>query len=304
MARKSLHSGRRHQGFFETLSTLTGTTTRDRPDSRLPIAEPEPIDQTRVATALENSPASCRGTSSRPGGARRAARPSSGHLPTVDGSSRTRVRYRGQSFLGGKTNTTVYRVNVNLPIYQGGFTNSRVREARSRMLESEELLRTREWGVTRDTHNLLRSVATDVVRVGARIRAIRSAESALEATQTGYEVGTRNVVDVLQAQQRLYLSQFDYADSRYRYVNDLLILKQTAGTIAEEDVVRLNSYADPNNPVMRIDKISPYQTDDQNPAEGTATNGGGDPRPLRCEPPGAAQKSRSEIVERACPRID
>jgi len=265
--------------FFETLSTLTGTsyTEIDRLSTNLPIAEPDPMDQDQwVTTALANNPAvaAAREQVKAARGDLRARQ--SGHLPTVDGVvTYTEFDTAGQSFLGGKTNTTVYRVNVNLPVYQGGFTSSRVREARSRLLESEELLRTREWGVTRDTHNLLRAVATDVIRVGARIRAIRSAESALEATQTGYEVGTRNVVDVLQAQQRLYASQFDYADSRYRYVNDLLILLQTAGTIAESDVSRLNAYGDPNNPVVRIDQISPYTTDGTSTSEATpVTNGG------------------------------
>ena len=104
----------------------------------------------------------------------------------------------------------------------------------------------------RDTRNLFRAVATDVVRVQARIRAIKSAESALEATQTGYEVGTRNIVDVLQAQQRLFQSQFDYADSRYNYVLDMLQLKLSAGSLTEDDIRDLSAYTDPANPVVRI----------------------------------------------------
>jgi len=124
------------------------------------------------------------------------------------------------------------------------------------LLQSGEVLRNNEWVVSRDTRNLLRTVTTDVIRVRARIKAIKSAESALEATQTGYEVGTRNIVDVLQAQQRLYSSQFDYADSRYNYVRDLMLLKQSAGTLAPDDVGRLNTYIDPQQPVRRLNAIS------------------------------------------------
>jgi outer membrane protein len=145
---------------------------------------------------------------------------------------------------------------MQLPIYQGGFTSSKVREARARLLQSSELLRNNEWTVSRDTRNLLRAVTTDVIRVQARIKAIKSGESALEATQTGYEVGTRNIVDVLQAQQRLFLSQFDYADSRYNFVRDLLLLKQSAGTLTGDDVATLNSYTDPQLPVRRITTIT------------------------------------------------
>jgi len=113
--------------------------------------------------------------------------------------------------------------------------------------------------VARDTRNLFRAVATDVVRVKARLKAIQSAESALEATETGYEVGTRNIVDVLQAQQRLYGSQFDYADSRYNYVINLLTLKQSAGTLNQQDLEELNTFMDPNDPVTRINSAALQQ---------------------------------------------
>ena len=109
--------------------------------------------------------------------------------------------------------------------------------------------------VSRDTRNLFRRVATNVVRVRARLRAIDSAESALEATETGYEVGTRNIVDVLQVQNRLYESQFDYADSRYNYVRSLFLLKQQAGVLNEADLRELNTYADPNIPVRRLTSL-------------------------------------------------
>jgi outer membrane protein len=109
--------------------------------------------------------------------------------------------------------------------------------------------------VSRDTRNLFRAVATDVVRVRARQKAIESSKSALDATQTGYEVGTRNIVDVLDAQNRLYASEFDYADSRYNYIIDLMRLRQTAGTLAGDDVEELNVYADPNDPVTRLNSL-------------------------------------------------
>ena len=186
-----------------------------------------------------------------------------GHLPTVDAIAsynedvnHVRQFAGGQGFLGDESNTRVYGLQLQLPIYQGGFTQSKVREARARLLQSGELLRNNEWTVSRDIRNLLRAVTTDVIRVQARIKSIKSSESALEATQTGYEVGTRNIVDVLQAQQRLYLSQFDYADSRYNYVRDLMLLRQTAGMLNAADVATLNAYADPQQPVRRLNTVT------------------------------------------------
>jgi outer membrane protein len=249
--------------FFETLRTLTGSSYSeiDRLGANLPIVNPEPIDPDHWIELARTQNLTLLSAREQAEAAQRDLRArQSGHLPVIDVSATyNHFVTGGRSFLGGKTDTTTYRAQISLPLYQGGFTQSRVREARSRLLEAEELLRQREWSVRRDTANLLRAVSTDVVRVASRIRAIRSSESALEATQTGYEVGTRNVVDVLLAQQRLYASQFDYADSRYRYVLDLMLLKQTAGVLAAPDLEALNNYANAAQPVTRIDQLSGYR---------------------------------------------
>ena len=69
-----------------------------------------------------------------------------------------------------------------------------------------------------------------------------STSSALNATQAGYEVGTRNIVDVLQAQRALYSSIRDYANSRYDYVVNFLALKQAAGTLNPQDIYDINKW--------------------------------------------------------------
>ena len=159
----------------------------------------------------------------------------------------------GQNFFGtDTTEQTIYGLQLTVPLYTGGLTRSRVRQANATADRAKELLLSQQLNVTRDTRNLYKSVTTDVIRVRARLKAIRSAQSALEATQTGYEVGTRNIVDVLQAQQRLYSSQFDYADSRYNYVLNLMRLKQVVGTLNEQDLNELNTFMDSGNPVQRV----------------------------------------------------
>ena len=159
----------------------------------------------------------------------------------------------GQNFFGtDTTEQTIYGLQLTVPLYTGGLTRSRVRQANATADRAKELLLSQQLNVTQDTRNLYKSVTTDVIRVRARLKAIRSAQSALEATQTGYEVGTRNIVDVLQAQQRLYSSQFDYADSRYNYVLNLMRLKQVVGTLNEQDLNELNTFMDSGNPVQRV----------------------------------------------------
>lgn len=249
-----------HEIFFETLRTLTGINHEElsRLSSTLPIVDPSPGNEEEwVSSALAGNlniaaaDAQLR-AAERTLMARRAA-----HLPTINGVvNHSHFATGGQSFLGNKIDTTTYALELQLPLYLGGFTQSRQREAGALAEQARELLQDQRLTVSRDTRNLFRSVATDVVRVRARLKAIKSSQSALEATQTGYEVGTRNIVDVLQAQQRLYAAQFEYADSRYSYVNNLMRLKQTAGTLIVDDLRELNAFTDAKNPVRRLTLLS------------------------------------------------
>ena len=241
--------------FFEILSTLTGVhyESLDRIAESLPIINPEPRnEQSWVETALDANHLVRAAQEQLEAANRTLAARRAGHLPTLEGTvTRGHFVTGGLAFLGGKTDTTSYALSLNLPIYQGGFTRAKAKEARHLAEQARQQLLNQRLTITRDTRNLFQAVATDVVRVAARLKAIASSQSALEATETGYEVGTRNIVDVLQAQQRLYSSQFDYADSRYNYVIDLMALKQVAGVLADADLNELNQFADPADPVAR-----------------------------------------------------
>ena len=249
-----------HEIFFETLRTLTGINHEalSRIAATLPIIDPDPRNEEEwVSAALASNlniaaaDAQLR-SAEKTLQARRAA-----HLPTINGVvNHSHFATGGQSFLGNKIDTTTYALELQLPLYLGGFNNSRRREAGALAEQARELLLDQRLTVSRDTRNLFRSVATDVVRVKARLKAIKSSQSALEATQTGYEVGTRNIVDVLQAQQRLYAAQFEYADSRYSYVNNLMRLKQAAGSLIVDDLQELNGFTDPNDQVRRLTLLS------------------------------------------------
>ena len=79
-------------------------------------------------------------------------------------------------------------------------------------------------------------------RVEAGCQVILSSESALKATQSGYEVGTRNITDVLNAQQQLYSSIGSYLNTRYEFIINTLKLKQAAGTLSQTDLEELNQW--------------------------------------------------------------
>ncbi|MDR0779549.1 MAG: TolC family outer membrane protein [Pseudomonadales bacterium] len=133
-------------------------------------------------------------------------------------------------------------VNLTVPIFAGGLNSARLRQAYYTRDASEEALLKSQRDSTQSVHNAFRSVETDVRAVAARAQAIVSAQSALDATQVGAEVGTRNVVDVVLAQRSLFQAKRDHANARYNYAIDNLTLKQAAGMLSPQDVIDLNAW--------------------------------------------------------------
>ena len=89
------------------------------------------------------------------------------------------------------------------------------------------------------------TVLSDVSRIAARKQSIISSKSSVDATQAGYEVGTRNVVDVLNAQNTLFRAERDYANSRYDYILNLMRLNENAGLLSPADILKLDAFLVP-----------------------------------------------------------
>ncbi|AMA47355.1 TolC family outer membrane protein [Pseudomonas monteilii] len=180
-----------------------------------------------------------------------------GHAPTVDAVARYQkgdndnLGFSNPSPLpgvtyGGDVEQTSIGLQVNIPIYSGGLTSSQVREAYQRLVQAEQQREGQRRQVVENTRNLHRAVNTDVEQVKARKQSIISNQSAVEATEIGYQVGTRNIVDVLDAQRQLYASVRDYNNSRYDYILDNLRLKQAAGTLSPRDLQELSGFLKPD----------------------------------------------------------
>ncbi len=134
------------------------------------------------------------------------------------------------------------QVRLDVPIYSGGRISANRRRSAQEYIAAREnrinLLRT----TVTEARSLHMTVMSDVARVAARKQSIRSSQSALDATEAGYDVGTRNIVDVLNAQNLVYSAQRDYANSRYDFIVNSLRLKENAGTLSPDDVARLDSF--------------------------------------------------------------
>ena len=179
------------------------------------------------------------------------------HLPTVRGqaslvdtSSDTSTDIKkgalaatnphGQTFTDLQGNS--FNIVLEVPLWTGGAISSQRRQAYEQYLAASETHTSVMRNTIQFTRSLHLAVTTDVARVKARKQAIVSAQSALDATTAGYEVGTRNVVDVLNAQRILYGAIRDYANTRYDYVVRLLRLRRQAGLLSPEDVAALNKW--------------------------------------------------------------
>ena len=127
-------------------------------------------------------------------------------------------------------------LQFNLPLFTGGTTSSRVREAVYLHRASLEQLQRVSRETERQTRDAYLGVLSEISRVNALAQAVESSRTALEATQAGFEVGTRTIVDVLNSQRSLYIAITNYYQSRYTYIGNVLRLKLAAGTLQIQDL--------------------------------------------------------------------
>ncbi len=179
-----------------------------------------------------------------------------GHYPTVGlSASLSNTNSKGSSFLQPQPDGSVelrefpdserdansISLNVNVPIFTGGRTSSLTRQARLRYRASMENLDQTTFSTVRNIRNALHNVEAGWSSVQARQLAVVSAKSAEEATAAGFEVGTRNIVEVLNSQRTLYQAQRDYSSAKHDYLLNILRLKRAAGVLEQADIEQINS---------------------------------------------------------------
>lgn len=246
---------------FERLLRLTGQSFVEisslSPD--FPIDYPEPSDESAwVETALLQNYSLIAAREAVRSSERNLRAAKAAYLPTIDAiityteSTTTSGGDVSAIIFGSKTNNRTAALQLNVPVFTGGLTTSRVREAGYNLQQAQKNYDFTQRTVVENTRNFFSAINTDVARVRARLRGIESSQSALDATQTGYEVGTRNIVDVLLAQRSLYLAQFQYASARYQYIRDTLRLKQLSGSLGPDDIYDINQFIESMPAVSRI----------------------------------------------------
>ncbi len=238
----------------EQLRVLTGQyfDNFDVLQEVLPLVEPDPGNADEwVKIALANNPSVLSGRAAVEVADSNMRLARSGHYPTLDLVANVNNfedrKYIIRDFFQGKIGTAVLGVDdmsvqvvLNVPLYQGGAVSSRTRQARLLMDATGQDLDDIQRATLRETQNAFRAILAGIQEVEAFAQAQISAESALEATQAGFEVGTRTIVDVLIAQQRKFQAQRDNSIARHTYILRHLRLKSIAGLLSSEDLRVVN----------------------------------------------------------------
>lgn len=169
-----------------------------------------------------------------------------GHYPKLTlsasyGDSLTDAERNGTSLTKKpRADSTSVGLNFSLPLYSGGATVAATDQARAFYVAASQDYEANYRAITRTVITSYNQVVSDIATYKALEQAVVSAESALKATEAGFEVGTRTIVDVLVSTQNLYNAKRNLADVRYRYVLSTLRLKQAAGTLTSKDLAAIN----------------------------------------------------------------
>ena len=240
----------------EALNALIGREifSLDELGEGLEISNPYPNSKEEwVKLALENN-YQLKAADLRKKAAKSNARSAaSDRLPKIDivgagsESETNQFNYEGFSINGqgipvpAVTGRRNYAIQLSMPIFQGGAVYSKRKQAYAQYNQADENTLFAERRIIQEVRSQFSNVVTLVANVTAQQQAVISATSALEATQVGYKVGTRNVVDLLQAEKNLYSAEKNLANAKYDYILANLRLALAAGTISPSDIVEINN---------------------------------------------------------------
>ncbi|UWZ97893.1 outer membrane channel protein TolC [Vibrio splendidus] len=165
----------------------------------------------------------------------------SGHLPslTLDGSYA--LSDQSNSTQDYDQDNLNIGLNLVVPLYTGGSTTSLTKQAEYNYVAASEDLEATYRSVVKDVRAFNNNISASIGALRAYEQSVVSAQSALEATEAGFDVGTRTIVDVLDSTRRLYDANKNLSDARYNYILSVLQLRQAVGTLSEQDIVDVNA---------------------------------------------------------------
>ncbi|MDR9829489.1 outer membrane channel protein TolC [Vibrio sp. FNV 38] len=168
----------------------------------------------------------------------------SGHLPSISLDAGYNYGNDNNDVASDLTNPyNDFNIGVNLvvPLYTGGNVTSLTKQAEYAYVASSQDLEATYRSVVKDVRAFNNNITASIGALRAYEQSVISAKSALEATEAGFDVGTRTIVDVLDSTRRLYDANRNLSDARYNYILSELQLRQAVGTLSEQDIIDVNA---------------------------------------------------------------
>ncbi|OOE61895.1 outer membrane channel protein TolC [Salinivibrio kushneri] len=165
-----------------------------------------------------------------------------GHLPTLTFSAKYGMVDTDNQHTPGSVdyNEGSASLDFSLPLFTGGSTSANVEKAQHEYVAASQSLEAKYRSTVKDVRAFYNDINASIGALRAYEQTVVSARSALEATEAGFEVGTRTIVDVLDATRRLYDANRNLSNARYDYILSHLRLHQAMGTLSEQDLLDIN----------------------------------------------------------------
>ncbi len=242
-----INAGNSLDEFRQTLANISGqpiTELAALDPTLMPVIMPEEDSlDAWLDKALHNNPEIVAARLSLDAARQEVERRRAGHYPTLDlVGVRSYSENDSNNTIGSQFDTTTVALQLNLPLYAGGYTSASVRQAQDRMTAAEEMLNMRTRNVNADTRKFFNSIHGGLLSIQAYRQAVEAGEIALEGTQKGFIAGTRTNIDVLDAQMKLYASKLELSKARYILINDIIGIKQAAGLLNEAELQAINRF--------------------------------------------------------------
>ncbi|MDX7990515.1 outer membrane channel protein TolC [Xenorhabdus littoralis] len=166
-----------------------------------------------------------------------------GYMPTIDLTAGTNISNSHSRGIGRQDNyegRNSVKLSLNLPLFNGGATYSQVEQAKYNFVSASQDLESIYRKVIREVHSSSNNISGAISSIEANKQAVLSAQSSLDSMEAGYQVGTRTIVDVLEATTKLYQAKQNLSKARYDYLMSQLSIQQARGTLNENNLIALN----------------------------------------------------------------
>jgi outer membrane protein, protease secretion system len=170
-------------------------------------------------------------------------------LPTLDGTVQVLVNEsENPSRVNSKYHQKIIGMQLNVPLYDGGATRSRVRQASAEVVRAEGLLRAASLDLSTRVHREFRGVTEGLARMRALEQAVRSSEQLVQSSRRSYQAGARTLLDILNAEEQLGVARRDLATARFTFLLSVIRLRAQAGEDAEPSIAEVNGWLVPSAP--------------------------------------------------------